>query len=1050
MEVCVGHIVVPRKAASTELREGDTQEPMTKKARPDSALTNASNFSDSTGADVVVVSSQLSVESLREALRHYALRKLEENDSAGNAAKVPAAAGALKEVQTRLRDTTASWPVVVPPPSSSRTSSTPWATWSFCFMPHVLKQEEDSTLGGTPAEVVATHTKTPPSCLHSRDASMCLRDASTCAVLAAIPLPRSVLVVEAEAATSSGYVTAVLTERVSLPCDEVPALMQHRRQPSPLGRCTLTTLKSKPLLLVGAGGIGCEVLKVLVLSDFSYIHLIDLDTIDATNLNRQFLFQLTDVGHSKAETACRVVLDWFRAAEPPHAQSETAEGGDAVSDRPAPHLVAYHDNIKAERFDDAFYRQFAAVVNALDNVAARQHVNRMCMRNNVPLVESGTMGYNGQVQPIIKGCYECYDCRPKPPDTTTFAVCTIHARPTTMVHCVHYAKELYEVLFGGTAGDAAGEAQPQNEGTGGQGALPPQPQQSGESELSYLRALVLEWRREQQQQQLGQHRYGGDSRSDSLRSAAQLGARLLRQLFVEKIEELLALKSSWSTEPPVPLDRAEVDRVVAAHESTRASLTPLSVDEVLSPADCMELFERAVEDCLARPPGVAFKKEDDAAVRFVSATANLRAHVFHISLQSVEEVRSIAGSIVPAIATTNAIIAAAVVHELVALLLYTSSVALADTDASADVNAEEDADQSEVSGGKTNTAVESRSKHYAASSWQGEADVTATPHVVYARKAPQIRRRRLSPSNGVHHLSPSLFTLLSSPQPQASDTSLQSEGKPRAVTDAYLVHSTRPNPPNYLHCLVCQDIHPEVTVQLKLAEVTLGQFVHAVLEDALGLEGPSVSHGATVLYEEEDYEALADSTLAQLLLPPPPPSRTTAVATMTSSRAQRSASPHLFVLHADALNKDVAWSVLLLDEATSSQEDDHTRAAPDDNNNNNGEGEGAAVRFTLSGLERARAAERHALARLHAQSLLLAEAVAEEDERRGAAATSNRESNAIGTTEATAEVTISDDDDEDVEEVVEKHAGRAASSSVRRDVEEGEEGEDDAVVVLDD
>lgn len=57
------------------------------------------------------------------------------------------------------------------------------------------------------------------------------------------------------------------------------------------------------------------------------------------------------------------------------------------------------------------------------------------------------MGYNGQVQPILYGKYECYDCRPKPPDTQTFAVCTIHARPTTMVHCVHFAKELYNTLF---------------------------------------------------------------------------------------------------------------------------------------------------------------------------------------------------------------------------------------------------------------------------------------------------------------------------------------------------------------------------------------------------------------------------------------------------------------------------------------------------------------------------------------------------------------------------------------------------------------------------
>lgn len=54
------------------------------------------------------------------------------------------------------------------------------------------------------------------------------------------------------------------------------------------------------------------------------------------------------------------------------------------------------------RFNVGWFRGFNIVFNALDNLAARRHVNRMCLAAGVPLVESGTTGFNGQVQVIEK------------------------------------------------------------------------------------------------------------------------------------------------------------------------------------------------------------------------------------------------------------------------------------------------------------------------------------------------------------------------------------------------------------------------------------------------------------------------------------------------------------------------------------------------------------------------------------------------------------------------------------------------------------------------
>ena len=52
--------------------------------------------------------------------------------------------------------------------------------------------------------------------------------------------------------------------------------------------------------MIGAGGIGCELLKNLVLTGFGEVHIVDLDTIDLSNLNRQFLFRREHIKKPKA------------------------------------------------------------------------------------------------------------------------------------------------------------------------------------------------------------------------------------------------------------------------------------------------------------------------------------------------------------------------------------------------------------------------------------------------------------------------------------------------------------------------------------------------------------------------------------------------------------------------------------------------------------------------------------------------------------------------------------------------------------------------------
>lgn len=77
----------------------------------------------------------------------------------------------------------------------------------------------------------------------------------------------------------------------------------------------------------------------------------------------------------------------------------------------------------------------------------------MCLAANVPLVESGTAGYLGQVTIIQKDKTECFDCQPKE-TPKTFPVCTIRSTPSTPIHCIVWAKSyLFGLLFGNAEDD---------------------------------------------------------------------------------------------------------------------------------------------------------------------------------------------------------------------------------------------------------------------------------------------------------------------------------------------------------------------------------------------------------------------------------------------------------------------------------------------------------------------------------------------------------------------------------------------------------------------
>lgn len=130
-------------------------------------------------------------------------------------------------------------------------------------------------------------------------------------------------------------------------------------------------LESCKILIVGCGGLGCELIKDLALMGFMNMSVIDMDTIELSNLNRQFLFLEKDIGCSKAETAAKLINERI----------------------PGIQVKPYF--CKIQDLDPDFYRNFHVIVLGLDSIVARRWINGMIC--NLLNYEDGILGKSKKI-----------------------------------------------------------------------------------------------------------------------------------------------------------------------------------------------------------------------------------------------------------------------------------------------------------------------------------------------------------------------------------------------------------------------------------------------------------------------------------------------------------------------------------------------------------------------------------------------------------------------------------------------------------------------------
>ena len=204
------------------------------------------------------------------------------------------------------------------------------------------------------------------------------------------------------------------------------------------GKETQQKLLDLNYFLIGAGAIGCEMLKNWALmgvacGDKGKIHITDMDRIEKSNLSRQFLFRNSDINEFKSATAAR-------AAKAMNASMT---------------IVPYQEKVGADTediFGDDFYDKLSGVCTALDNVEARLYVDQRCLFYRLPMLESGTLGTKGNTQVVIPNVTENYGATRDPPEKS-IPVCTLKNFPNQIQHTLQWARDYFEGEFKQNAED---------------------------------------------------------------------------------------------------------------------------------------------------------------------------------------------------------------------------------------------------------------------------------------------------------------------------------------------------------------------------------------------------------------------------------------------------------------------------------------------------------------------------------------------------------------------------------------------------------------------
>ncbi|CDW72705.1 sumo-activating enzyme subunit 2 [Stylonychia lemnae] len=276
--------------------------------------------------------------------------------------------------------------------------------------------------------------------------------------------------------------------------------------------------------------------------------------------------------------------------------------------------------------------RFDLVINALDNIEARNYVNQICYNLDIPLIEAGTNGY-------VATCVD------KPKDQS-FPVCTIRQKPEKLIHCIVWAKALFDGLFGS-----------RDQSDHIIDYLPEPIQDQSADFFDYAKQVFSKLFDEEVKNQIQA------VKSKLMAQTLNPDEKQSEESFLKKINVLEFSNHEESIQRDLTDREYKLNKPELNDEN---NLTILTLQEQIY--TFVQSILKIYQERFDKIGQMTFDKDDDSIIDLVSSATNLRAYNFSVAMESKFKIKEMAGKIIPAISSSNALVASLQVFEAIKIL----------------------------------------------------------------------------------------------------------------------------------------------------------------------------------------------------------------------------------------------------------------------------------------------------------------------------------------------------------------------------------------------